>query len=33
MKIDVSEWIALSKDMKLKLIRFAILEKQNKYAK
>ncbi|WP_277998047.1 hypothetical protein [Bacillus cereus] len=30
MKIDVSEWGALSKDTKLKLIRLAILENQNK---
>lgn len=31
MKIYTSEWLALSEEIKLKLIRLAVLENQNKH--
>lgn len=33
MKIYTSEWLALSEEIKLKLIRLAVLENQNKHKK
>ncbi len=32
MKINKPEWLSLSKEIKVKLIRLAILENRNKYS-
>lgn len=33
MKINKPEWLSLSKEIKVKLIRLAILENRNKYSR